>query len=278
MSIQKAANQSTVLITGASNGIGLASAERLAKEGYQVIATARTPDKAHRLLAIAKQYQNLTVKQLDVTDSEEKINKLINSIGKIDVLINNAGLGIVGVAESFSIDQIQRILSTNVLGVVKVTNAVLPHLRAQNSGAIITISSIVGPLPDMRQCFYSGSKAMVEHYTAQLRNDLRNAGYNINVANIHPGPVATNFETAATVGERFSGCKNPYPQMAVDIANWRKLMQEGNPVAETVDKILEVINATKPTFWNPTEPRVAKNFAETYHDATGERFSQGPIF
>lgn len=70
----------------------------------------------------------------------------------------------MGVAESISISQIQRIIETNVLGVVKVTNACLPIMREQNSGLILTISSIVGPLPDMRQCFYSGSKAMVEHY------------------------------------------------------------------------------------------------------------------
>jgi short-subunit dehydrogenase len=76
-------------------------------------------------------------------------------------------------------------------------------MRSHNSGLIITLSSIVGPLPDMRQCFYSGSKAMVEHYTSQLKNDLKNAGYNIAIANIHPGPVATNFEASATIGERF---------------------------------------------------------------------------
>jgi NADP-dependent 3-hydroxy acid dehydrogenase YdfG len=278
MLVQKPTNETTVFITGASNGIGLATAERFAKEGYRVIATARSPEKAPRLLAIAKQYQNLAIRQLDVTDSEENINTLINSIGKIDILINNAGLGIVGVAESFSLAQIQRIIDTNVLGVVKVTNAVLPRMRAQNSGMIITISSIVGPLPDMRQCFYSGSKAMVEHYTAQLRNDLRSAGYNIRVANIHPGPVVTNFETSATVGERFNGKVNPYPQMDVDISNWRKLMKQGNPVSETVDKIFKVVGDIKPVFWNPTEPRVNNNFAETYHDSTGERFSKGPIF
>lgn len=278
MFIQKPANQTTVFITGTSNGIGLATAERFAKEGYRVIATARTPDNAHRLLAIAKQYRNLSIRQLDVTDSEEKITTLINSIGKIDILINNAGLGIIGVAESFSIAQIQHIIDTNVLGVVKVTNAVLPGMRALNSGMIITISSIVGPLPDMRQCFYSGSKAMIEHYTAQLRNDLRCAGYNIRVANIHPGPVVTNFETSATVGERFNGNVNPYPQMNVDMNNWRNLMKQGNSVSETVDTIFKVISDINPHLWNPTEPRVSRNFAETYHDPTGERFSKGPIF
>ena len=270
--------ETVVFITGASNGIGLAAAERFAKEGYIVIATARSPENRPNLLALAKQYPNVSVRKLDVTDSEENINTLINSIGRIDILINNAGIGIVGVAESFSQAQIQRIIDTNVFGVVNVTNAVLPSMRKYNSGLIITISSIVGPLPDMRQCFYSGSKAMVEHYTAQLKNDLKDAGYNITVANIHPGPVVTNFEPSAHVGERFHGRENPYPQMHADVSKWRALMQEGRPVSETVDTILKVVCAENSAFWNPTESRVHDNFAETYSDPTGKRFAQGPSF
>jgi NADP-dependent 3-hydroxy acid dehydrogenase YdfG len=275
---EKSNNEIVVLITGASNGIGLAAAERFAKEEYVVIATARAPEDRPQLLALAKQYPNVSVKKLDVTDDEKTIDALIHSSGKIDILINNAGIGIVGVAESFSLLQIQRIFDTNVLGVVKVTNAVLPMMRNQNSGLIITISSIVGPLPDMRQCFYSGSKAMIEHYTAQLKNDLKDAGYNITIANIHPGPVVTNFESAAPVGERFNGQDNPYPQMHTDVNKWRTLMKEGRPVSETIDTIFRVIHAEKPEFWNPTERRVRDNFREIYCDPTGEKFSKGPVF
>lgn len=270
--------ETVVFITGASNGIGLATAEQFAKEGFFVIATARSPENSPKLLNLEKEYQNLHIKKLDVTDSEENIQSLVQSIGKIDILINNAGMGIVGVAESLTLEQIQQIFETNVLGVVKVTNVVLPLMRARNSGLIITISSIVGPLPDMRQCFYSGSKAMVEHYTAQLKNDLKDAGYNITVANIHPGPVVTNFETTAKVGERFNGRQNPYPQMDDDVQRWRNLMRDGRPVSETVDAILNVVYAEKPLFWNPTESRVYENFSDVYCDPTGERFSKGPLF
>lgn len=274
----KSKNETVVFITGASNGIGLAAAELFAKEGYIVIATARLPEKRPGLLALAKEYNNLSVHKLDVTDSEENINALIKSIGKIDILINNAGKGVVGVAESFSIAQIQDVFDTNVLGVVKVTNAVLPMMRAQNSGKIITISSIVGPLPDMRQCFYSGSKAMLEHYMAQLKNDLQDAGFDgIFVANIHPGPVKTGFEESASNGERFYGQENPYPQMDSDVNKWRALMKDGRPVSETIDTIFKVVHAEKPAFWNPTESRVHDNFAETYCDPTGERFAKGPV-
>jgi NADP-dependent 3-hydroxy acid dehydrogenase YdfG len=274
---KKTNSETVVLITGASSGIGLAAAKRFLNEGFIVVATARSPESRPELLALAKQYPQLLIKKLDVTDSEESIHTLINSIGIIDILINNAGIGIVGVAESFSQAQIQHIINTNVFGVVNVTNAVLPGMRAQNSGKIITISSVVGPLPDMRQCFYSGSKAMVEHYTAQLKNDLKHAGYNIAVANIHPGPVVTNFETAVDVGERFNVHKNPYPQMHNDIHKWRNLMRAGRPISEPVDTIFKVIGAEQPLFWNPTHSAVHANFADTYCDPSGERFSQGPL-
>ena len=276
--LNKPNNKIGVLITGASNGIGLATAKRFAKEGYRVIATARAPEHRPDLLTLAKQYPNVAIQKLDVTESEENIHALIDSLGEIDILINNAGIGIVGVAESFSPKQIQEIFNINVLGVVNVTNAVLPGMRARNSGKIITLSSIVGPLPDMRQCFYSGSKAMVEHYTSQLKNDLQEAGYDITVANIHPGPVVTNFESNATMGERFNGRQNPYPKMGSDVKQWRTLMQAGRPVEETVETILKVAQAKKSPFWNPTEHRVADNFKATYSDPTGERFSKGPVF
>ena len=274
----KSNHETVVFITGASNGIGLASAERFAKESYRVIATARKPENRPKLLSLANQYSNLTVQQLDVTDSEENIHSIISDIGKVDILLNNAGIGIVGVAESFSVAQIQRIFDTNVLGVVKVTNAVLPIMRKQNSGLIITISSIVGPLPDMRQCFYSGSKAMIQHYTAQLKNDLKAAHDNITVANIHPGPVVTNFESSAPIGDRFNEKENPYPNMQLDVNQWRKLTKEGRPVSETVDTIFRVVQTEKPVFWNPTEIRVRDNFSKTYCDPTGEKFSEGPVF
>ncbi|MGQ3887939.1 SDR family NAD(P)-dependent oxidoreductase [Legionella sp. CNM-1927-20] len=90
----------------------------------------------------------------------------IKNLPPIDILINNAGIGSIGAAESFTSEQIMHVIQTNVMGVVNVTNAVLPSMRAQKSGIILTVSSLVGPLPDLNQRVYSGTKAMVEHYTA----------------------------------------------------------------------------------------------------------------
>ena len=280
----KPINEMVVLITGGAQGIGLHTALNLAKQGYKVVVTSRSIDRPE-LLALKKQYLNTVfLKKLDVAnDNQNSITALINevthTIGPIDILINNAGIGIVGAAESLTEEQIKLIFDTNVMGVVKVTNAVLSSMRERNTGMIVTISSIVGPLPDMRQCFYSGSKAMIEHYTSQLKNDLRENGYDgIVVANIHPGPVVTNFENAAPVGKRFDGQKNPYPNMQSDVAKWRELMKQGRPVSETVETTARVIISKNPPFWNPTEKRVAENFDAVYHDPSGERFSRGPLF
>ena len=126
--------------------------------------------------------------------------------------------------------------------------------------------------------FLFRSKAVLEHYTSQLKNDLQRENYNIQVANVHPGPVVTEFEQSAKEGERFKNKENPYQLMEKDIQTWRELMQEGRPVEESVKTIVNVINSENPDFWNATEPRVAKNFAATYVDPTGNQFSKGPIF
>ena len=273
--LKKAISETRVLITGASNGIGLATTKRLAALGYQVFATYRSIERSGQLLALDTDMQNVHAIQLDVTDEEAVIAEKISHLG-IDILINNAGIGLVGVAESFSIEQIEKVIEVNLIGAIKVTDAVLPGMRARDSGKIITISSIVGPLPDMRQSIYSATKIALEHWSSGLLHDLQAHGFNIQVANVHPGPVVTHFETATPMGERFQGQDNPYGQMNEQVTTWRALMRQGRPVEESVDTILRVIEAENPLFWNPTEIRVRKNFAQVFQDPTGAEFIKGP--
>ena len=123
-----------VLITGASKGIGLATAERLAKEGYKVYATTRKPDQAHELQALAKHYENIIIQQLDVTDEEETIKVKIGQMGVIDILINNAGVGLYGPVETATDRENRKIFEINVfditsfIGVEFASNNSIPWL------------------------------------------------------------------------------------------------------------------------------------------------------
>lgn len=265
-----------VLITGASKGIGFATAERFAIGGYKVYAAVRDPQSAHDLQVLARKYTNIIITQLDVTDSEEKIKTVIYNIGVIDILINNAGVGLYGPVETATDAQNRHVFDTNLFGLLNVTCAVLVGMRARNSGRIISLSSVVGPLPDPFQPGYAASKAALETYMAVLRKNLADAGFNIIVCNVHPGPVLTHFERSTPSGARFSKDENPYPQMGPDREKWGSIMIDtGCPVDETVVTIYRVAHEVNPDFWNPTNAAVKEQFDKVYKDSTGRNYMAG---
>ena len=135
--------KNTILITGASSGIGKATAKYFQEKGWNVIATMRRPENEEELSKL----DNVLLTRLDVTDLDsinEAINKGISAFGKIDVVPNNAGYGAYGPLEAFTRDHIIRQFNTNVIGLLDVTRAVLPHFRENKSGTLINISSIGG--------------------------------------------------------------------------------------------------------------------------------------
>jgi NADP-dependent 3-hydroxy acid dehydrogenase YdfG len=172
-----------VLITGCSSGIGRALAEELTRRGYEVIATARNVDSLHGL--------NVSQKlSLDVT-SALSVETAVSAAGRIDVLVNNAGVGLWGAVEAASIEQTQRLFDTNVYGVLRVQNAVLPQMRARRSGSIIQISSAAGRFSGPLVGLYAASKHALEAFSAALRVEV--APFNIKVAIIEIGAVASDF-------------------------------------------------------------------------------------
>jgi NAD(P)-dependent dehydrogenase (short-subunit alcohol dehydrogenase family) len=184
-----------VLVTGASSGIGKAVARAFAAKGFEVFGTSRNPQKTEPIPGVE-------LVQLDVTDPESvsaAVSTVIQRAGRIDVLVNNAGFGVIGAAEESSIAQAQELFDTNFFGLVRTTNELLPHLRAQRSGRIINISSVVGFLPTPYGALYSASKHAVEGYSQSLDHETREFGVRISV--VEPGFTNTSFEAAATYGD-----------------------------------------------------------------------------
>ncbi len=176
------------IVTGASSGIGEATAERLAKAGYTVYGTSR------RGAAVgARSFHMLP---LDVTSDasvEAAVSEVTRREGRIDLLVNNAGFGVAPAgAEESSIAQAQSIFDTNFFGVVRMTRAVVPHMRRQGSGRIINIGSVLGLLPMPYGALYAATKHAIEGYSESLDHELRTRGIRVSV--IEPAYTKTQFD------------------------------------------------------------------------------------
>lgn len=180
---------SVALITGASSGIGEATAERLAKAGYKVYGTSRRGAQAGQ-----RSYEMLP---LDVT-SDESVDAAVSEVmrreGRIDLLVNNAGFGVAPAgAEEVSIKQAKSIFDTNFYGMLRMTRAVVPHMRQQGSGRILNISSVLGFLPAPYMALYAATKHAIEGYSESLDHELRTRG--IRVSTIQPAYTKTGFDS-----------------------------------------------------------------------------------
>ncbi len=181
-------NRPVALVTGASSGLGKAAALALVEAGYRVVGTSRDASKVAPL-------GDVTFIDLDVANDESVITaveQVIERFGRIDVLVNNAGFGSGGAAEESSTAQDQRVFDINVFGVIRMTKAVLPHMRAQRSGRIVNISSIVGFIPVPYMAVYAASKHAVEGYSESLDHEVREHG--VRVVLVEPAWTNTAFE------------------------------------------------------------------------------------
>ena len=180
----------TVLITGASSGFGKASAKLFQNQGWNVIAAMRSPEKEEEL----KDSENLLLVKLDVTDLEsikKSVEQGLEKFSTIDVLINSAGYGLIGVFESSDETQIQKQFEVNVFGLMNMTKAILPAMRKQKSGVIVNISSFGGVTASPFTSLYNSSKFAVEGFSEALYFELSSFGISVKI--VEPGSVATNF-------------------------------------------------------------------------------------
>ncbi|MBT9599515.1 MAG: oxidoreductase [Vitreoscilla sp.] len=181
-------NHQIALVTGASSGIGQATAELLASAGYTVYGTSRRGGSAS-----GRSFEMLT---LDVTSDasvEDAVTQLMQREGRIDLLVNNAGFGVAPAgAEESSTEQAQSIFDTNFFGIVRMTRAVLPHMRRQGAGRIINIGSVLGLLPMPYGALYAATKHAIEGYSESLDHELRTRGIRVSV--IEPAYTNTPFD------------------------------------------------------------------------------------
>ena len=178
----------TAIVTGASSGIGEATAERLAKAGYEVYGTSRRGARAGT--------RSFEMLRLDVTSDESveaAVDEVMRSSGRIDLLVNNAGFGVAPAgAEESSTAQSRAIFDTNFFGIVRMTRAVVPHMRRQGGGRIINIGSVLGFLPMPYGALYAATKHAVEGYSESLDHELRTRGIRVSV--IEPAYTKTRFD------------------------------------------------------------------------------------
>lgn len=226
-----------VLITGGSSGIGKTVGNFLQKKGYRVYGSSRNPqqvtDSLFRLVAI------------DVRNSEtiqQAVQEIIRKEGKIDVLINNAGVGITGPVEEIPLEEIQNNFHTNVFGPIEMMKAVLPFMRQQKSGLIINITSIAGYMGLPYRGIYSASKGALELITESIRMEVK--PFNIKVTNVAPGDFATDIASRRFHAPLLdhSPYKEIYSQQLATINE--HVNDGGDPIkmAQVIDKIIRLKN------------------------------------
>ena len=228
----------TALVTGASSGIGEATAPRLAMAGYNVYGTSRRGAQAGQ--------RSFEMLPLDVTSDESvaaAVRDVMRRAGRIDLLVNNAGFGVAPAgAEESSIEQARSIFDTNFFGIVRMTRAVVPHMRLQGSGRIINIGSVLGFLPMPYGALYAATKHAIEGYSESLDHELRTRGIRVSV--IEPAYTKTQFD--ANLLEPDSKLEE-YREVRVALGKrLKEIMAGADHPSVVADVVLQAASAARP--------------------------------
>ncbi len=238
-------NSKVWLITGSSTGFGRTLAETVLQQGDKVVATARKPEQLQDLIA---QYPAAALAlKLDVTDKAEietAIQKAIAKFGRIDVLVNNAGYGLIGALEEVSDEQIQRNFNTNLFGAINVIRAVLPVMRSQQSGHIINMSAIAGFTNELGFSIYGGAKFALEGVSEALQGEVAPLGIKVTI--VEPGPFRTDFIGRSL--DRAESQMDAYQDTVGKFLNFLNNIegkQPGDP-QQAAEAIIKVVNSNNP--------------------------------
>ena len=253
------------VVTGTSSGIGFETALTLARNGFQTYATMRNPKKGENIKSIAtKENLPIHIEQLDVTDNKSVMNAIqaiLTEAGRIDVLVNNAGYALTGAFEDLAIEEIKAQYETNLFGLIRTTQAVLPIMRKQQSGTIVNISSGAGRFGYPGGSAYVSTKFAVEGLSESMAYELEPFG--IKVILIEPGVIKTNIANGMVIAEKSQNPNSPYSQIMQKMSTSFEHMLENASSPNVVAKV--VLKAV--TSENPSLRYLAGKDVEMWIDA-----------
>jgi NAD(P)-dependent dehydrogenase (short-subunit alcohol dehydrogenase family) len=224
-----------ILVTGASRGIGRAIAERAVAEGWTVKGTSRRPDE----ITDEHMPPGVTFHRLDLTDPRS-IECLASSVGEVDVLVNNAGLSQIGSAEEATAEQIRYLFDLNVIGAIRLTQLMLPGMRAKGTGTIVNITSMADTIAVPFSSLYAATKHALAGFTRGLRNEVRSFG--IRVIRVVPIYIRTDLPQQATSGE-----ESPYSSMVKRIKETRdRRFERGTEPEDVAELVVRILRTPKP--------------------------------
>lgn len=233
------------VVTGSSTGIGYETSLTLARNGFLTYATMRNLNKSENMKMVAtKENLPIRIKQLDVTDDisvTNAVQAISSEAGRIDVLVNNAGYGLNGAFEDLAMDEIKAQYETNVFGLMRMTQAVLPIMRRQKSGTIVNISSGAGRFGFPSGSAYVSTKFAVEGLSESMSYELEPFG--IKVAIVEPGVIRTNFADGLVVAKKSKDPSSPYSQLMQKAANGFEKMMKNASSPDLVANV--VLNAVR---------------------------------
>ena len=243
-------NQKVAVVTGSSSGIGFETSLTLARSGFFTYATMRNLGKGASIKSVAtKEGLPIRIAQLDVTEDgsiNDAVHSIISDVGKIDILVNNAGYGLNGAFEDLAMEEIKAQFETNLFGVIRVTQAVLPIMRKQKSGIIVNISSGAGRFGYPGGSAYVSTKFAIEGLSESMAYELEPFG--IRVVLVEPGVIKTNFVNSMVAAKKSQDPNSPYAQLMQNVATSFQHMIEGGSSTDVVAKVvLKAVTSENPT-------------------------------
>jgi|SRR6266851_2524347 len=241
----KQKNNPVAIVTGATAGIGLATADLLKKEGYTVYGTSRRPESDSQ--------NGIAMLACDVTRDESVaavIAEVLRRSGRIDLLVNNAGFGLIAGAEESSIEQAKSVFDVNVFGAMRMTNHVLPVMRQQRNGRVINISSVLGFIPAPYYAIYGATKHAIDGYSQTLDHEVR--GFGIRVISIEPAITRTSFDKNLVTPDRPLAIYDSVRNSIIETS--RQQMEKGDEPEVVAQVVLKAAQAAKPRLRYPAGP------------------------